>query len=366
MMVLVIPKRVALLDRAMVSALLGCVALMMPQVATAGPTPSRQELRETLKLLWDSLDSVSVRCDEWDLDESGQRDALQGFSRFDLLFASGGRRTFRLSTVRPEGDKTSESWSESWREDGRRTIGIIYDPGSQHKIKQVVIRNQVNTADNYQGVMCNLLWLLMPGGTPLYTRIDEGVTIGPVSGEAPKGLVPVIYPGQWGRPVRCELDPAHDWLPARIVMEGGDMDLQVDEFRLVDGRWFPVSGHNRSQFQGKSKTSAFAVDQVAINRPVPLSAFDLPELPAGILLIDKTRNQARVVGGASVKPSPAVATRIPDSRRSADPPVQASVELERTPWRGIIFGIAVLALAAAGFFALRYRKMSRHPGSRPV
>jgi len=115
-----------------------------PSAIVAAP-PARQELRDTLKQMWDSLDSVSFRCEEQTIDGSGRPRVDLGLSRYEITFASQGRRSFLLTAVRPRGEEVIENW----RADGRRTYAVVPKVGVPGAMDRAVISNQQDPPDHY-------------------------------------------------------------------------------------------------------------------------------------------------------------------------------------------------------------------------
>lgn len=104
-------------------AVLGVAAL--GSLATSGKAalPDRDEMRNTLKQAWDSLETVQFRDEEYDLDANGAPDRSNGFTRIDFALGSGGRRSVVITAVRPTGEESVFDLHE----DGRRSLGAVPD-----------------------------------------------------------------------------------------------------------------------------------------------------------------------------------------------------------------------------------------------
>jgi hypothetical protein len=320
------------------------LALAVPATLVAAQSDLKTT-RDNLKQLWDSLESVQFRCEEFNADKVGRPERTKGFTRYDLILGSGGRRSVTVTAVRPEGEKVVMNF----REDGRRKVGIDLLPGKSDVVDKVYVSNQRDTHNDYESVMCPPLWIITPGGKPLYSHLDAGGILDFRSG----GGYPVLTFNHKGKNVRCELDPRHDWLPRRVVIEGFS-DLVVSSFAFENGRYFPERGIQTYTFKQKDNVSAFVVDGLRINRPVSESNFKAPPLSEGTLIVDKNADKAVIKGGlearARLTGEEYVTVR---STQDATGSIEASTDPERFPWGRVLVVLFALSLLVIGVITLR-------------
>ncbi len=323
---------------------------VMPAIAGAAPL-DRKALRDTLKQMWDSLESVAYRCEEQTLDDKGKRRDDLGYSRWDIVLASGGRRARTLTAVRPGGEEIMDRW----REDGRRQYGFTPSPGANGKVDRLGISNQENTAENYTGPMCLPMWILTPGGKPLYSYLDGDAKVTPTADSAhPDRITLTVGSAESG--FRCELDPDHDWLPAMITIGEDFKIIVVEEFTRDQGRWFPHFGVEATTVLGKTTRVAFRVDELGINRPLPADTFAMPTPIPGAFVIDKTAHKSQFVGGLAAKKKLEKENADRATKTTAPRLNSASREPASSPWPWILGGVAAVVLMSAGALARRGRK----------
>jgi hypothetical protein len=134
------------------------LGLAMPQAPVFGQQMDRKTVRDALKQLWESLDTVEFRCDEFNLDRDGRPRRDDGFTRYYIAIGSNGQRAVTVTAVRPEGERIALNF----REDGRRSVGVDVLPGKPAAVDKVCISNQQNTREDYRGPMCQPLWIMYP------------------------------------------------------------------------------------------------------------------------------------------------------------------------------------------------------------
>ena len=296
--------------------------------------PDRKALRDTLKQLWDSLESVAYREEDHNLDDKGKLNDDLGYTRYDVVLASGGRRAITVTAVRPKGEEIIGRN----REDGRLSYGFTPSPGGGDRVDRLVISNQENTAESWSGTMWMSMWILTPGGKPVYAYLDSGAKVAASSDPEHPDRV-TLTANFRGNEFQCELDPDHDWLPVKIAIAGGFTVIEVEEFTRDHGRWFPLSGVNATTVDGKTTRTAFRVDQPRINRPLADDTFARPTPIPGAFVNDKTINKGEIVGGLSAlkklqEEDAARASKVAVTTRIAT----ASRDPEPSPWPWILGG----------------------------
>jgi hypothetical protein len=326
------------------SAILGIVVMNSCGPTARSAPPTRQELRDTLKQHWDSIETLEFQCEESNANEKGEPDRSRGFTRLYFAMGSGARRAAKTYAVYPD----REVLAEDVREDGKKRYGIQWAPDQSGKIDQLFITNQEDTNERFTGPMSRLLYLLMPFGKALYAHLDDGAKIEAVGASPGPSRVAILFKDQ-DHPVRLELDEAHDWLPSRMVMENIN-DVTVTRFERIDGRWFPVEGHEYEVI--RKRHTVFKASNIHFNRPIPATTFSAASLKNdGMIVSDSTKKSARIVGGMEAREKLA-AEHLP---KPATPrvPITASTEPTEFPWRAGIATISVLAILAAGVLTWR-------------
>lgn len=326
------------------------------QTQDVKPPLDRQAIGETLKQLWDSLDTVEFWCDCFPLDEAGQPDRSGIVVRHEFARQAGGCWALTVTAIKPNGEVTV---MESFREDRRRRYTTYYFSGQPDSISHVVIQSQKSTSNSYEGMMFCMTWLLMPGHRPIHELLAEA---GPLeleqTGRNERGLVTFVATYN-GYPLRCTLDPDRDWLAYRVKL--GDDQLQsywqVDRFERNNGRWFPAEGTFLAHTTDGRKLWGFTVTNVSINQPLKIPSFGLPPLPEGTLVLDEVARTQTVIGGKAARERLEKLHRKPGDpvKREPGPPITASRDPERTSWAHIAVGISIAAFVVAGLWWARAR-----------
>lgn len=325
------------------SAVLGIVVMNVCGATARSAPPTRQELRDTLKQHWDSIETLEFQCEESNANEKGEPDRSRGYNRFYFAMGSGARRASKLFAVYPD----REVLAEDVREDGKKHYAIQWAPDKSGKIDQLFIKNQEDTNERFTGPMSQPLSLLMPFGKALHAHLDDGAEIESAGASPGQSRVAIVFKDQ-GHPVRLELDEAHDWLPKRMLTEK-ITDVKVTRFEHVDGRWFPAEGHVHDP---PSKHSHFKATNIHFNRPLPATTFSAASLKNdGMIVTDSTKKSARIEGGTAARERLA-AEHLPKPFTTRVP-VTASAEPTEFPWRAGIATVSVLAILAAGVLTWR-------------
>ena len=171
--------------------------------------PDFDMIERMLRESWNSLATLAFRCEEFGLDEAGRRNYSQPTQRLDWLFGEGDRLSLTTSQVETGGSETHVSLT---RQDGRRQYAIMPFDGYPGSISDVYISAQKDTRGFYSGRMCAVLWLIMPGGRPPHVHLEQNGSLAIVKAGGRDSVV--LSSTHRGLPVRCTLDPDHDWMPA--------------------------------------------------------------------------------------------------------------------------------------------------------
>jgi len=312
--------------------------------ATIAAPPTRDQLRATLKQLWDSIETLEFRTEEYNAGKDGVPDPSRGYSRFEFAMGSGARRALKSLAIRPDG----EQLMEDVREDGKKQYGIQWAPDGSGVINQLSIRNQADTSENYSGGMSHPMYLLMPFGKPLHVHIDEGAAVEPFKDPDGKERIAVVFKAR-GNDVRNELDESHDWLPRRQLIAGVS-DMVVTRFERADGRWFPVEG--KVTDMQPERYLVFKVSNLRLNGPLPKTTFDPTSLKTkGTLVVDSTKRGARVVGGMEARKR-FEEEHLPRPKPSSGP-LTASPDPDEFPWRTVILVGSIGVILAGLLVAFR-------------
>lgn len=308
---------------------------------------NRDEVREILKRAWESLGSLEFRCEERALDTAGTQKSGDPVNVFEFKWAPGNRAAMTMARGDVDG---SNMVVYERREDGRRRYALNKVPGQPNVTSVMSILSIKSNSDEHIMIMNNLLWILMPGRRPLYTRFDEPGTVVSTNDEESAGVV-VAFPHKGGM-IRCELDPDHDWLPKRVLLgKDANTSITVDRFARDNGRWFPVQGRHEWLNNPERKQTKFVVTRFAINRPIPERDFGPPPLPEGAVIEDLTVGKTQIVGGVPAR------QRFVKKYFPAPKAARATEELEGTAGGqgGLSWTIALAAGSVAcliGAFAL--------------
>jgi hypothetical protein len=347
------------LSRAPLSAQILLVFLLVPFAgsrlqarSTEGPYPERAVLTERLKQLWDSMATFEFTCDEYTITTDGR--PADGVYLLRTRFVKGldGRSVIKQSSIAPDGRETI---FHEVRNDGVRShlIGRL----KEHDIiSELVTSNMEGNELEYKGGMCYLLWILLPGGKPIYTRLDAGGTTEARTIEGRETLI--LSFTHKGLPVSCFLDPEHDWLPSRVEIGGEPRQkFSVTRFSRVDGRWIPAEGTYEGVGPGRR---GFKVTSFRINQRVAADTFQPPPLPDGAQAYDATTSKGYYKGGPEARER-FVKAYLPSRAPGANLPTPEASLAERLwvlpGWTTLIFWSAVACLTLS--FALRIYRYRR-------
>lgn len=258
-------------------------------------SPDRARLRETLKALWDGIETLEFESDQTFPDlADGPPKPTSPFPdlRSTFRYQMPNRFAFSSYFTRPKVDKPSLL---DYRYDGQRLHRIVRagdDMGSP--IDQVIIDKQVGGPGEYTGILNHALIAWMPGSKPAYAQLDDGARLEFVADGERGEQTWLVGTDRNVRQFRAELDPEHDWLPRRVEFVDGHTRLDVTKFGRDNGRWFPVEGKGtrRHTAEGaEDERTEFRVTLLKINRPLPDGCFAVPPLPKGARVVDQTNDR---------------------------------------------------------------------------
>ena len=322
--------------------------LLLGAELQASASSAQDDVPARLKELWGGLGTFRVSSTESPLNAQIVPGRGKPAIRYEVAYGAGGRRMLRSRTPDLKGPIFQ------WRcEDGKRGYRIRSFDGCDDLLDAVFIENQKGVGDTYLGTMCQVLWVLMPGGKPLTAHLQDGAKI--EEQKAGDGsTVPVLVGTHKGMQMRCELDPRHDYLP-RVIDLKDFMKVEVTRFERKSGRWFPVAGTTRYTFPGAKQADEFVVDEFAINEELPETTFR-PKPTPGCVIVDETTGKTTVEGG------PAARDDLERKRRNASvappapkAPLTAQTDPPRSPWPWVIGLGSAGALAVVGLVVLRSR-----------
>ncbi|MEW4568391.1 hypothetical protein AB1L88_11040 [Tautonia sp. JC769] len=245
--------------------------------------PDLDAIRAAIERAWSSVQTLHFRSEELCWDSAGQ---FSLHKTIDYTLGVGDQRIFKEDSLQVSRGSNSHRIQI---EDGTTYYGIALKTQDPRSISQVKIEDQESTRGNHPGFPgCAALWLWTPGGRPLHEYLQSGGRLEVVRTPDGSEQIILIAEGKFGQPIRCELDPEHDYLPRRINY--ADIEWQATAFRCDGGRWFPARGKMIDFRAGKDRLVAeinFVVTELQINQPIAEDIFDLPELPDDVLIKDE-------------------------------------------------------------------------------
>ena len=332
---------------------LGVVAVATVFLGAACPAaraqvPDREELRQTLKQLWQSLDTFQFTAVECALDANGKLNRKNKKAMYNIAHGSGGRLSFQMSSPYIERAKTSPDMFKWHTLDGRSSYKLSLIDKDPLRVDAIYVRNQSSIGDVYEGVMNLPLWLIMPGGKPLYLYLDADAVLSE-SVENGQRLITLTTKHK-GSGLRCDLDPAHDWLPVKVELEGIER-FETNRFKRWDGRWFPAEGISKNLFDGD--TNGFYMESVSINQPIDPIVFRPLPGPAGSIVVDEVAGTSKIEGGEEAR-NKLMQEELAKAPPPTGPPVVASRDPGEFPWWLVTLGFS-LCLVGVGIVMVRRR-----------
>jgi hypothetical protein len=326
----------------------------------------RESLGDELKTLWESIESLEFRYEDFATNDRGGPEPPPGYAtREDCRYAPP-ERLAKQSWFR-EADGAWKMGNE-FRLDGRRKVSLGFLKDRPEVLESVRVSNlgTFTEAVSSLGGTGGFLWL--PDGEPIHKWLDDRAK---VSATGDGNQVEVTFPITQGRTLVYTLDRARDWLPSRVrlgLIAEGFVEYRVTEYQRDNGRWFFRAGQIISSDQdGGRGRRAFEFSEVRINRGHAPESFTVPSrLEDGVVIFDQTKRRVgQVVGGF-----PAIERFNKKyglvSKPSIGTPVEAAQHEESFPWPTVIGVASVSALVAACLLSVRARFRSfLNPGDRP-
>jgi hypothetical protein len=321
---------------------------------SADPTAKREEAREAIARWWDSIDSIDTKFDLLYSD-----DAVYVSTQHRLAIASGGRYLVQSYLLARDGRREPVI---DHCTDGLKTYRLHPLKSHPGVVDAMSVANSKSTSDSYSDAMDAMIWILMPGGKRLHRWLDEGAEFAVEPDENGVDKYVVRFPFRFkSNPVRCELDPRHDWLPRAIdVGESGKaMRIRVAKFTEQGGRFFPSEGEvTEIAGRGTTITRRLVVHSAAINQPLEAGLFKPQGVLPGTLVMDYQKGGWSVPGGIEARKAFEARYIAPtDSESSGEAP--APLRAEQTPpgWpvAPILGGSALLLLASLVVYRHRNR-----------
>ncbi len=219
--------------------------------------------------------------------------------QFELDYTNHGRRIVRQTLVSTdEIRKLTEQ-----REDGKTHTSILWMHGDPEVVDRVVMKNQEHDAEHYAGPMFPLFWVFLPDGRPLHVHLNEGATIERL--ETDNLYLIKSMRKRVELPLLITVDRDRDWLPRKIVIGDEETVIEVTDFGLDNGRWFPIKGQGSSKktdddgqiVRGREQFS-FSVSGFQFNTPIDPNDYsiDLGTLHDGVLVSNETTGEEFIVG----------------------------------------------------------------------
>ncbi len=314
------------------------LVLVVP--AWAGADIDRADVLKRVKTTWDAVETLQATGEEFIRAEpDGPNTHVREFS---FKSASGGRRAMRLTARSRDGHRTSLIW---FRQDGRRTYMLRPFEDDGVTLDMLQIRPQTDTAEELRTAMLSFLWIWMPRGTPLYRYVESGRNFA-TTREAEGHETFSFDADSDGIPIHFELDPAHDFLPSRLVVGDGQMERRTTRCQKAKGLWFPVEGEEVELNSNKvARRSGFIVKDLRVNDPIPDAEFGRPKVEDGVITFDDADGKGSVKGGVTARME--LESKHGIESTPIGPPNEASQSPPASPWPAIVAAASAAALLTA-------------------
>jgi hypothetical protein len=244
------------------------------------------------------------------------------------------------------------------REDGVRRFQLTYARNDPGEVSTLRITSQPSDALDFGAYTPYALTALMPMGKTVWRLLEDGGTLSSAK-EAPNVRLDFTRDEIRLAATLCN----KDWLPEVLTIESPKkrLKMHVSEFRNINGRWIPWAGDGEEEvfsgvYAGKTEFS-FRALQVEINEPISDSEFKMPEVPAGVIVVDAINKRTHVVGGADARKKWERDHTQPEDRLMSRPMV-ANPPADATYWYSAGFAALALLLGAFGGW-LQYRAQHR-------
>lgn len=327
-----------------------------------GKPLDRAALRETLKTMWDSLDTIELQETAGICDAQLRPDPTQAYSRCDFARRHGGSSA--TLTVRIDPPPKGERIASDMRRSGGKRYFVEYFKDGTKTVSKLSIDDDSESDEDTTHNHVRALSFMAPHGKPLFRILEDPSTTVEEARDADGRRFIIMTARVRGFHLRMEIDPDHDWLLRRYQI-GDFYDAHVLRFESLNGRWFPVEGvfednrpEKRTAFH-QPQRSKFVVTGLKLNQPIADSRFAPPPLPKGAIVRDLAKPKARVVGG-TLEARRALEKQHPrpkPTQPTPNGPIVASREPEEFPWTAILGGASLaLILGAGGLYAWRVWK----------
>ncbi len=303
----------------------------------------RAEIRREIGLLWDSIDTLELECEEYFVAADGSVEPGTAVQKYHWAVGGEGRSYFNIVSTSARGEARAYP---TVYDDGQTRLKLSPRDRKPGTIESAHIASRQGSLRDYEGVMFSVLWLTMPCHKPVVDLIDQGAELAEVTG--PDGRVEVrVRTTHGGNPIVCVLDPDRDWCLKRVVIESQPESIYyaVEGFEQTDGRWRPGHGTFQAVTEQGTKKSGFRVVTYRVNDPRSLRLFTRPSLPTGTVVSDDVKRSTYLVGGRRPRAAP---TRRIESAATAGPPVTALQDPPAIgPWPWVLAGAALFAVLVA-------------------
>lgn len=328
------------------------LALTSWKASLADQTPSRADVRDALARWWEAIDGIEI---EYDL----TIDVSPPYKReYHLALTSGGK--YSAKGVRAVHDGSRDVFINE-RTDGKLQYQQGGDSISEGDVSRfITVGNTRSTPDLYHGSMNDIFWLILPGGRPLHKLLDdESEFLVEPQAEGPvKYIVSFSAWSAKNNPVRCELDPEHDWIPMRVeVGSRRQYVVEVDRFRRVKGLFFPTEGRTTSIGKdGAPVAGHFLVRRLDVNESIDPKLFGPPGVVPGTLVMDQVRGTNYSQGGLKGREAFDKKYGLPSSSHESEADSRRPLSADPNPPASILPTIFFLASALVVALAVYLRR----------
>jgi hypothetical protein len=308
----------------------------------------REEARAQLKILWDSIQTIRIISREVVADVDGR---LFRDERHDYTATADGRRRMLIREVTPD----PRYLIYHLREDGRKSYQIIAFRDDPDSVDRVIVSNTRGDSASYTGAMSRMMWLILPGGKPLYRHLDEGAEF--KASEANPGCFQIDSRYE-GKPFLMVVDPKRDWMILRLEHGDGVRVMETTEFDRRSGRFVPSRAVCLETIREGKRRVTVSMEKFSINSEINDDIFKPPTFPVGSVISDVATGRQRVQGGSRART--AVVKRHGTGRNPG--PLAPNIEGGSgiTAWWPMLLGGAGGALILVGWFI--HARRSRQVG----
>jgi hypothetical protein len=262
-----------------------------------------EAVRSEMKQLWESQASFEFDYDEFLFNRDGTRDLQQGSRNYKFGFTSSGQRLYQVTRIHADGTRKLQI---DKRYDGKREHRVLEVDGNPGVVDMVITSNQSGTHTEYTGEMCALLWLILPGGQPLYERVGMQSSLTAATSGKPNEYRLAFPHKTNANMVVCVVSKERGWIPSKVSIGPEDHPtsiISVTKFQQTDGRWFPEEGMYERLEGGKWNKYGFVVNSISYNKEISETRFLPPSPNPGEVIIDNVKARNSIVGGKKARRS---------------------------------------------------------------